>query len=82
VVADAGPLIALAKIGALPVLFSQFPETLIPPAVHLEAVLHGTRSHAPDAALLAERCEAAEIKVVAPADPSPFESSPLGLGER
>lgn len=41
VVADAGPLIAMAKIGGLEALFRLFPRVSIPPAVHDEAIRIG-----------------------------------------
>jgi predicted nucleic acid-binding protein len=82
VVADAGPLIALAKIGGLPTLFSLFSEILIPPAVYEEAITVGLQRDEADAAILAERHRAGGLRVVAPAgplsEPRPF----LGLGER
>jgi len=80
VVADAGPLIALAKVDGLPLLFSLFPEILIPPAVRTEAVTVGQRRNEPDAHLLAQRLEAGGLRVVAPA--AALVSARLGLGER
>ncbi len=52
VVADAGPLIALAKIGGLETLFDLYPQIITPEAVYQEAVREGRRAGAPDAALL------------------------------
>lgn len=82
VVADAGPLIALAKIGGLPALFSLFSEILIPPAVYAEAITAGLQRDDVDAAMLAEHETTGGLRVVAPAgtvpEPPPF----LGLGER
>jgi len=66
VVADAGPLIALAKVDGLPVLFSLFSEILIPPAVRTEAVTAGEQRNEPDARLLAEQLETGGLRVVAP----------------
>lgn len=43
---------ALAKIGALDVLFRLFPKILTPPAVHHELITEGLRLAAPDAAFL------------------------------
>jgi predicted nucleic acid-binding protein len=72
---------ALAKIGALDVLFRLFPKVLTPPAVQHELVTEGLRLGAPDAVLLQSRYESGELAVVSPRDallPSP---SPLGPGE-
>jgi predicted nucleic acid-binding protein len=52
VVADAGPLMALAKVDALAVLFRLYPKVLTPPAVYEETVVAGQRLGVPDAALL------------------------------
>jgi predicted nucleic acid-binding protein len=82
VVADAGPLIALAKVGGLPVLFSLYPEILIPPAVHAEAVIAGEQRREPDATVLAQHCNAGELKVVPPSGELPLTPPFLGLGER
>jgi predicted nucleic acid-binding protein len=52
IVADAGPLIALAKVDGLDVLFGLYPHVLTPPAVYEEAVSAGVRLGAPDADVL------------------------------
>jgi len=49
VVADAGPLIALAKIDGLEPLFRLYPHVSIPPAVHDEAIRSGGERGATDA---------------------------------
>jgi len=72
---------ALAKIGALDVLFRLFPKILTPPAVHHELITEGLRLAAPDAALLQDRYEAGELVVVAPRDASPPAPARLGPGE-
>lgn len=81
VVADAGPLMALAKIGALDLLFQLFPEILVPPAVYEEVVTAGLRIGAPDAVLLQDAFSSQQLRVRQP-DPS---SAPipgeLGAGE-
>ena len=82
VVADAGPLIALAKVGGLHALLSLYPEILIPPAVHAEAVIAGERRRDPDAMVLAQHCESGELRVVAPSGALPLQLPLLGLGER
>lgn len=82
VVADAGPLIALAKVGGLPALFSLFSEILIPPAVLAEAITVGLERRDSDAVLLAERRRAGQLSVVAPSGPLPEPPPLLGLGER
>lgn len=51
-VADAGPLIALAKIGGLETLHRLHPEVFIPPAVHWETIEQGLARGEPDAAAL------------------------------
>lgn len=81
VVSDAGPLMALAKIGALDVLFRLFPKILTPPAVHLELITEGLRLGAPDAALLQARYESGELAVMSPRDASLPAPAPLGPGE-
>ena len=52
IVSDAGPLMALAKVDGLAVLFRLFPRILIPPAVYEETVVAGQRLGALDAALV------------------------------
>lgn len=81
VVSDAGPLMALAKIGALDVLFHLFPKILTPPAVHHELITEGLRLAAPDAALLQERYESGELAVVSPRAAPLSVPAPLGPGE-
>lgn len=83
VISDAGPLLALAKVGGLRVLFDLFPNILTPPGVYEEAVAAGLRLGAPDAAVLDEAFRKGLLEVSAPADstvlPIPL---PLGRGER
>ena len=40
IVADAGPLMALAKVNGLDVLFHLFPKILTPPAVYFEVATY------------------------------------------
>ncbi|HVG08587.1 MAG TPA: DUF3368 domain-containing protein [Thermoanaerobaculia bacterium] len=81
VVSDAGPLMALAKIGALDVLFRIFPKILTPPAVHHELITEGLRLAAPDAFLIQDRYESGELIVVSPPDAPPSAPARLGAGE-
>jgi predicted nucleic acid-binding protein len=71
---------ALAKIGALDVLFRLFPKILTPPAVHHELITEGLRLAAPDAAFLQDRYESGELAVVSPRD-APPPAPALGPGE-
>ena len=82
VVADAGPLIALAKVGGLGTLFDLYPEIITPPAVYEEAVHEGHYARAPDAALLQAEYEAGRLRVEAPRGPPPGGIGLLGTGER
>jgi predicted nucleic acid-binding protein len=72
---------ALAKIGALGVLFRTFPKILTPPAVHHELITEGLRLAAPDAALLQDRYKSGELAVVSPRDAPPPAPARLGPGE-
>lgn len=63
VVADAGPLIALAKVDGLDVLVGLYQPILIPPAVHAEAVEAGRELGAPDALALDGRLGAGQLAV-------------------
>ncbi len=81
VVSDAGPLMALAKIGALDPLFRLFPKILTPPAVHHELITEGLRLVAPDALLLRERYRSGELEVLAPQEGRLSVPIRLGPGE-
>ncbi len=63
VVADAGPLMAFAKIGGLDALFRLFPKICTPPAVYEELVTAGLRLGAPDAGLLEGFYRSGQIEV-------------------
>ena len=81
VIADAGPLIALAKIGALDTLIRLYDSILTPPAVYAEAVTAGSLLGADDAALLETEYQRGVFKVHSPTLaqlPSPAQ---LGPGE-
>ncbi len=80
VVADAGPLIALAKIDALDAL-SLYPSILIPPAVYREAIAPDREPQAPDALALEAHVRDRALEVTAaPAAALPVEAR-LGRGE-
>ncbi|HEY2291741.1 MAG TPA: DUF3368 domain-containing protein [Thermoanaerobaculia bacterium] len=81
IVSDAGPLMALAKVDGLAVLFRLFPRILIPPAVHEETVVAGQRLGAPDAALVEAWCNEENLILAAPTLPFLPVSLQLGLGE-
>lgn len=81
VVADAGPLMALAKIHGLEALFQLFPSVAIPPAVHDEAIRRGRELGAADAIALDEALAAGRLKLaVSPVGALP-EDDLLGAGE-
>jgi predicted nucleic acid-binding protein len=81
VVSDAGPLMALAKVGRLDLLFQVFPRIWTPPAVYEELITAGLRLGAPDALLL-EGCYRSEhIAVRTPRAMPAEEERVLGSGE-
>ena len=82
VVADAGPLIALAKIGGLELLFDLHPRIITPEAVYEETVREGHRVRAPDAAILQAGYEAGRLRIEAPKGNPPSGTQQLGRGER
>ncbi len=82
VVADAGPLIALAKIGGLRTLLDLYPQIITPAAVYEETVREGRRARAPDAALLQAKYDAGGLRVEALQGPVPASTRRLGRGER
>lgn len=63
VVADAGPLMAFAKIGGLSTLFRVYPKILTPRAVFDEAVTAGLKLQAPDAALLEAEYKSPRLEI-------------------
>ena len=63
VVADAGPLIAFAKIDGLGGLFDLYPNLLVSPTVYDEAITVGLALGAADAKLLQAAHEAGRIEV-------------------
>jgi len=81
IVADAGPLIALAKVNALGVLLQLYSHVLTTPAVYEEAVTRGLTLGAEDASLLEAEYTRGTFEVRAPtlaALPAP---ALLGPGE-
>lgn len=81
VVADAGPLIALAKTGGLATLFRLYPRVSVPPAVHDEAIRVGRERGAADALHLEEALRAGHLTLATP-QPSPLPvPALLGRGE-
>ena len=81
VVSDSGPLMALAKIGELDVLFRLFPTIQTPPSVHAELITAGLRLGAPDVAALQERYRTGELLVVSAPDVALPIPALLGPGE-
>lgn len=81
VVSDAGPLMALAKVGQLDLLFRLSPKIWTPPAVYEELVPAGLRLGAPDARLLEDCYRSEQIEIRAP-ESMPVEGELLlGPGE-
>ncbi len=68
VVADTGPLLALAKIGALDLLKRLYGQVLTAPAVYDEAVTAGLAQGATDAPLLQAAYQRKVLRVQAPTD--------------
>jgi len=81
IVADAGPLMALAKVDALGTLFRLFPKILTPPAVYEELITEGLRLGAPDAVLLQACYRSGELEVVSPRQAALRGPMSLGPGE-
>lgn len=66
VIVDAGPLLALAKIGALNLLTLSYDTVFITPTVYAEAVTAGRALNAPDADLIEEAVKSGQISVRTP----------------
>jgi len=80
IVADAGPLIGLARIGRLDLLRSLFTSSILPPAVYTECV---SASGKPGAAAIARAVEDRWLAVRAPSKPTPRDlPTGIGPGER
>ena len=81
VVADAGPLIALAKIDGLGALFDLYPSLFVAPTVYDEAITAGLALGADDAVRLQHAHEAGRLEVRAPALAELPVPALLGAGE-
>jgi uncharacterized protein len=84
VVTDAGPLIALGKLGVLPLLHDLYGVVLLPPAVHDEVVVQGLALGEPDAVSTQFEIARDRLRVtsIAGADlPDTVRSLPLDRGE-
>jgi predicted nucleic acid-binding protein len=81
IVADAGPLIALAKINGLAGLFDLYPHLLITPAVYQEAIVAGLALNAQDAQQLQNAYAAGRMEMRTPALDAWPALAHLGAGE-
>ena len=83
VVSNAGPLIALGKLGQLGLLLKLCDEILIPRQVHHEVVVNGLRLGASDAQAVDFLIQQGHIQVVDVPLPSPLPSwtQPIDVGE-
>ena len=85
VVADAGPLIALAKLEVLPLLPQTYGPVMIPSAVYHEVVTRGLQAGHPDSHAVNAEIERGGILVVTQHDDdltASVAALPLGRGER
>ncbi len=85
VVVDAGPLLALGKLGLIQVLHRLYDPVLVPSAVHEEVVLQGIARGYPDAYVVRQAIVRRELKVVPLTDEELLEQVkrlPLGSGEK
>ncbi|MBE7468648.1 MAG: hypothetical protein DPW09_25380 [Anaerolineae bacterium] len=81
VVADTGPLLALAKIGALELLRELYQPVITGPAVYTEAVTAGLAMNATDALILNEAYQRGELVVRRPGATQLAHSGSLHAGE-
>ena len=83
VVVNAGPLIALGKLGQLGLLLKLYDDILIPREVYNEVVVNGLRLGAPDAQAADFLVRQGHIQVIDVSLPSPLPSwaQPIDLGE-
>ena len=72
VVSNAGPLIALGKLGQLSMLLTLYGDILIPREVYNEVVINGLRLGADDATAIDFVVQQGYIRVVEVALPSPL----------
>lgn len=82
VVSDAGPLIALAKIGGLEILHKLHPKILISPSVYRESVEAGLARSEPDAVALSIFAKQEKASIVLPQLAPSEVLLHLGAGER
>ncbi len=82
VVADSGPLMALAKAQALDLLFDWCRPVQITPAVYQEAIVAGLALGAADASLLNAAFKSGELIVRRPKSTALPTERPLGDGEQ
>jgi len=81
VVADTGPLLALAKVNGLDLLRALYPHVFTPPAVYHEAVEAGLELGADDARSLQEVYQNGQLEVCQPTRPHLPVLEKLGRGE-
>lgn len=81
IVADAGPLMAFAKLDALTLFFQIFPHVLTAPSVFDEVVNAGIQIGAPDAVLLKAAYEQNKLEARRPLPGAPPLAAALGRGE-
>ena len=85
VVANAGPLMALGKLGLLHLLHQLYGPVLVPSIVHEEVVIHGLELEQPDAYATQLAIARRELLVVNMTDADLSEAVqalPLGIGEK
>ena len=85
VVVDAGPLLALGKLGLIQILHRLYDSVLVPSAVHEEVVLQGIARGYPDAYVIRQVTVRGELEIVPLRDADLLDSVkrlPLGRGEK
>lgn len=85
VVTNAGPLMALAKVGAIDLLPILFPGCIVPAAVYDEVVIAGLKTMRPDALAVDAAVKSGKLDVLPVADsdlPPEIQDLPLDRGER
>jgi uncharacterized protein len=85
VFSNAGPIMALGKLGALDILFKLFDQVNIPTAVHREVVVQGKQQGQTDAIIADIAIRQQKLKIVDVANiemPTDIASLPLDQGEK
>lgn len=85
VFSNAGPLMALSKLGQLGLMYRLFGQVGVPTAVHQEVVIRGHQRGYPDALLIEMALRRKQIVIVDVAQndlPSDIASMPLDAGEK